>query len=258
MKSIVLAVFLASALDAGQGAAVRMIAHRGGVVDARHVENTLAALEEAVQQGYWMVEIDVRRSKDGELYLQHDDTFMRCYGVKRKAADLGWDEIRLLRTRVGDQSPCTLAEYAAKCRGRIRVMVDTKETGAQGGFFEKMEEILRANDLLKDALFIGSGEMKAYFKGKARVGTDRDGLRKAVDAGEDVASLYFLFVQGNEMDGDTVKYAQSLNVPVVPTVNDFHYLVKHGNATPQADVKRLREEGATLFQIDSFYAEYCK
>lgn len=251
-------VFFACALDLGSGAELRLIAHRGGVVDAQHAENSLAALEEAVRKGYWMVEVDVQRSRDGELFVQHDDNFMRVYGVRKNVADLNWDEVRKLRSRIGGEPPCSLAEYAEKCRGRIRVMLDSRETGTQGGFFEKMEEILRVNDLLEDALFIGSGDMKTHFKGKARIGTDRDGLKRAVDGGEDVSALYFLFEHGNELDDAIVKYAQSVQVPVIPTVNDFHYLMKRRASTPQSDIKRLREAGVISFQIDSAYSGYCK
>ena len=38
-----------------------------------------------------------------------------------------------------------------------------------------------------------------------------------------VVKLYFLFENGNTLDEATVRYAQSLNVPVVTSVNTFHY-----------------------------------
>ncbi len=242
--------------DAGRD--IHLIAHRGGVVDTRHGENTLSALQEAIRQGYWMVEVDVRKSKDGELVVLHDDNFMRGYGVRKAVSDLTWDEIRLLHSRKGGEPPCTFAEYAAQCRGRIGVMIDCKETDDSGGFFRRMETILVENNLLKDALFIGSAQMKACFKEKARIGTDRNGLKQAVEAGENVAGRYFLFEHGNELDDATVQYAESLNVPVIPTVNDYHYLLKRRNSTPQSDLERLHLAGVTTFQIDSAYAKFCK
>ncbi len=258
MNALVLAFFLTAALASAPESGIHLIAHRGGVVDTTHPEDTLSALHEAIEQGYWMVEVDVQRSCDGELVVQHDDTFVRIYAVNKHVSELDWKDIRLLRSRKGGQAPASFAEYAAECRGKIRVMIDGKKGDAQDGFFERLQEILRANDLLKDALFIGSGEMKGYFKGKARIGTDRKGLKRAVDLGEDVSSLYFLFEHGNELDDETVKYAQSLHVPVIPTVNDYHYLLAHGDSTPQADIERLKKAGVTLFQIDSNYAPYCK
>jgi glycerophosphoryl diester phosphodiesterase len=199
----------------------------------------------------------VRRSKDGELVVQHDENFMRIYGVNKKIGDLEWNEMLQLRSRIDGQPPCTFAEYAAQCRDKIRVMIDNKETDYQDEFLKKMEEILRANELLKDALFIGSGKAKTYFKGKARIGADRNGLKRAIAAGEDVSALYFLFEHGNELDDVAVKYAQSVNVLVVPSVNDLHYLIKR-TSTPQSDIERLKRAGVTLFQIDSTYADFCK
>jgi glycerophosphoryl diester phosphodiesterase len=237
-------------------AEIKLIAHRGGVVDEQHAENTLASLQEAIQRGYWMVEVDIRRSKDGELVVQHDKGFQRLYGVKQDVADLAWGEIRQLRSRIGGQPPCTFGELAACCRGKTRLMVDTQETGSQGGFFEKIEQILRENELLSSAFFIGAREQKAYFKGKARVAVDRDGLNRAVAAGEAVSSLYFLFEHGNVLDEPTVEYARSLDVPVVASVNTEHYLIRRGVSKPETDIPRLRKSGVTYFQIDSAFEEF--
>jgi glycerophosphoryl diester phosphodiesterase len=258
MKTAIAALFLVCAGHSGPDSHVQMIAHRGGVVDAEHPEDSLSALQKAIQEGYWMVEVDIQASRDGELVVQHDDSLMRMYGVRKHVADLDWKDIRTFRSRIDGQPPCCFAEYAETCRGKIRLMIDGKMTGGQKGFFEKMEEILRANDLLKDALFIGSGEMKAYFKGKARIAMGHDDLKHAADSGEDVASLYFLFEHGNELDDASVKYAQSLHVPVVPTVNSYHYLFKRRDSTPESDIERLRRAGVTLFQIDSAFSGYCK
>ena len=37
---------------------VRLIAHRGGVVNERIIENNLASIEAAVERGYWMLEVN--------------------------------------------------------------------------------------------------------------------------------------------------------------------------------------------------------
>ena len=200
-----------------------------------------------------MVEIDVRKSKDGELILSHDDNFKRIYGVGEKVSALTGEEIRRLRSPIGDQTPPSLRKYAACCRGRIRVMMDTEETG-EGGFFEKMEQILRENDLLDSAFFIGSGAQKAYFKGKARVAISRGELEKAVTAGEAVSTLYFLFGHGNALSEADIRYAQSLDVPVVASVNTYHYLLHRGQSTPDSDIQHLRQWGVEYFQIDTAYA----
>lgn len=255
MIAFLLAVMVSAAPDAG----VKWIAHRGGVVDAQHRENSMGSLQEALKRGYWMIELDIRRSKDGELVVQHDKDLRRLYDVPENVGDLTWDELRKLRSRVDGEPPCSFAEFAAACKGKTHLMMDTEETGAQGGFFEKIEGVLRENGLLDSAFFIGSSQQKAYFKGKARIAADRDSLKKAVAAGEPVSSLYFLFEHGTVLDEETVHYARSVNVPVVASVNNLHYIVRRDKATAESDIRKLLGWGVEYYQIDSafepFFAE---
>jgi glycerophosphoryl diester phosphodiesterase len=77
------------------------IAHRGDPVGER--ENTLGAFASAVRQGADMVEIDLRRTRDGEIVVLHDPTLARLWGLDRKVVDLdlaavrdlGQDEVRI-------------------------------------------------------------------------------------------------------------------------------------------------------------------
>jgi len=62
---------------------LRLIAHRGGIVDDRYAENSSAAVEAAIARGYWMLEVGVRESKDGKLVAQHDPDFNRFFRVTR-------------------------------------------------------------------------------------------------------------------------------------------------------------------------------
>src|SRR5690625_6725321 len=41
---------------------VKLIAHRGGIVNENGIENSRAAMEEAIRRGYWMLEIEDRKS----------------------------------------------------------------------------------------------------------------------------------------------------------------------------------------------------
>ena len=53
-----------------------VIAHRGASADAP--ENTLAAAALAIEHGASWIEIDVNISKNGTLFIHHDDTLDRC------------------------------------------------------------------------------------------------------------------------------------------------------------------------------------
>ena len=52
-----------------------LCAHRGGC--ETYPENTLATFREAIQLGAHMIEFDVRRSRDNQLFFYHDPTFER-------------------------------------------------------------------------------------------------------------------------------------------------------------------------------------
>ncbi|MBI2823946.1 MAG: glycerophosphodiester phosphodiesterase family protein [Planctomycetia bacterium] len=257
--AIAVALFLAAGVRRCPAAEpLRLIAHRGGVVDEQHIENSLAAIEEAIKRGYWMIEVDIRECKDGHLVVQHDPDFRRFYDDPRKVEDMTWDEISRLRSTVGNQRPLEFHELAAACRGRIRLMLDTKGDFHERPFFEAMEKALVDNDLLATAYVIGTEQSQAWFAGKARIAADAARLKKAHNAGEPVAERYFLFVHGRDLDAAAVQAAETLGVTVVPSVNTFHYLGRNAQAEGAADIRRLRKLGVTIFQIDSVYEAACR
>jgi glycerophosphoryl diester phosphodiesterase len=112
------------AAASGAAADLRLIAHRGGVVDERLAENSAASLEEAIRRGYWMAEVDVRRSKDGVLVVNHDADFQRYFGDPRKLEEMTWEEMKGLRATPGGARPLSFAELCAVAKGRIRLMLD--------------------------------------------------------------------------------------------------------------------------------------
>ncbi len=235
-------------------AELKIIAHRGGVVGDQFAENSPASIEAAVERGYSMVELDIRESQDGRLVVHHDEDFRRFYGDGRVLAEMTWDEISSLRAAPGDSRPQQFDEMAMLCNGRIQIMLDTKPPEHSEAFFETLEDSLRRNGLLAGAYVIGTEQSRSWFHRKARVGVDREKLREAVERNEDVAGLYFLFEHGRDLDAETVRYAQDLSVPLVPSINIFHYddLPDH-MAAAESDVNRMLRLGVEEFQIDSPY-----
>lgn len=69
-------------------------AHRGASWECP--ENTMAAFEAAVEMGADWIELDVRESSDGQLFIMHDASFLRTAGVRKFAWELTWEEIRQL------------------------------------------------------------------------------------------------------------------------------------------------------------------
>lgn len=82
-------------------------AHRG--LSSKHPENTIAALEAAVQAGFPAVEVDLRATHDRHVVLLHDAGLERTTDGSGRLADLDHAEVRRLETGAG---PVPLLEEA--------------------------------------------------------------------------------------------------------------------------------------------------
>ncbi len=234
-----------------QSGQLKLIAHRGGVVDERLPENSSGALHEAIRRGYWMVEVDIRASRDARLVVHHDANFERFYNDPRTVAETDWSQIRRLRSTPGGYRPLLFEEFAALCRGKMRLMMDTKDARLPAAMLNSMEASLRKNDLLDSALFIGSEQSRKRFRGLAPISANRQELRAAMARGE--AKDYFLFEHGRTLDAEGLALAARAGVPAVVSINIFHYAGLDHMVAAKADVERLRALGMTYFQIDSVY-----
>jgi myo-inositol-1(or 4)-monophosphatase/deoxyribonuclease-2 len=81
-------------------------AHRGD--SSVHRENTVAAISSAITRGAQIVEIDIRKSKDGHVIVLHDPTLERLWGHPAKASELTLSQIAELG--FADSRIPTLAE----------------------------------------------------------------------------------------------------------------------------------------------------
>lgn len=72
----------------------RAIAHRGEPVD--HRENTLPALQAALDLGADLIEIDVKVTADGAVVLLHDATLQRLWGRADAIGDVTVDDLSAL------------------------------------------------------------------------------------------------------------------------------------------------------------------
>lgn len=113
--------------------ACAIVVHRGIWRDAP--ENSLLAIERAIEGGYDVVEIDVRRSADGEFFLLHDATLERMAGIAAALEDLTAAELTGIRLRNRDGSPDneptnqklpSLRQVFELTRGRIFIHLDVK------------------------------------------------------------------------------------------------------------------------------------
>jgi len=73
---------------------VAAIAHRGDPLGER--ENTLPAFAAAVALGADMVELDLRRTRDGAIVVLHDQLLQRLWGVNASVGDLDLAQVAAL------------------------------------------------------------------------------------------------------------------------------------------------------------------
>ncbi len=100
MRSVVLAVLLAAFLAAPAQAGVQYVhAHRGGPLSYGAPENSLQAFERTAADGF-VVELDVKLSKDRVPVVIHDATLDRTTTCKGRVIDRTAAELR----------SCTLVE----------------------------------------------------------------------------------------------------------------------------------------------------
>jgi glycerophosphoryl diester phosphodiesterase len=131
---------------------VAVTAHRGGT---RHsLENTVAAIREAIDAGAQFAEIDVQMSRDAVLVVTHDSDFSRQARVARKVWELTYDEIReipLTKPAAPEIAPDrvpTLEEVLDVAHGRIRLNIELKYYGDhQPGLAGRVVEAVRAKGM---------------------------------------------------------------------------------------------------------------
>lgn len=106
---------------------VLVVAHRGDWRNA--CENSVQAIEYAVNMGVDMAEIDLARTKDGVLILMHDNTIDRTTTGKGKPEDYTLAELKAFQLRNGCHIKTihkipTLEEVLLAAKGRIMLNLD--------------------------------------------------------------------------------------------------------------------------------------
>lgn len=118
------------------GRAPRVLAHRGLTTPDMHdsglVENSLAAIETAVDAGARYVETDCHLTADGRVVLFHDSDLKRVTGDPRRVADVTYDELEEVMQRRG--GVITLEDALARFGGtHFNVDVKARAAAAPAG-----------------------------------------------------------------------------------------------------------------------------
>lgn len=200
-------------------------AHRG---DWRNSpENSLQAIRNCIKMGIDLVEIDVRKTKDGELVVFHDETLDRMTDSSGEVKDFLLDSLVKipLLNGIGQETKFTiptLKEALEEAKGKILVKLD-----------KCYDHIPQAYSIVKDlemqnqVIFITT---KTYSDSKKDYGTTIDEilLMPAFNCTslEDVPS----FVQGHIDNNDPVAFEIGFDSEDCPSINAFDQIKENQHA----------------------------
>lgn len=123
-------------------------AHRGSSVTAP--ENTIPAIEKAMEEMADSVEIDVQMTSDGVIVLGHDASLKRVAGVNRSIASMTFAQLQQLdvgswfsKSYEGTRIPA-LSEVLELCSQKIGLNIEIKYVGKNSDLPEKTAEMIKA------------------------------------------------------------------------------------------------------------------
>ena len=212
-----------------------VVAHRGDWRNAP--ENSLQGIQNCIDMGVDMVEIDLKKTKDGHLVLMHDKLIIRTMNGKGRPEDYTLAELQMLRLKNGagcktrHQIP-TFEEVMTLCKGKIMVNVDKGYD-----YFKDAYAILEKTGTV-DQCVVKAG--LPYEQVKAENG---DVLNKMI---------FMPVVNLHKADAEAVidSYLTHMNPKA------FELVFNNDGPEVQRLIKKVRDSGAKIF-INSLWPELC-
>lgn len=156
-------------LGLGEGDRLMVIGHRANAGGAP--ENSLSALENSIELGVPIVEIDVQLTSDSVVIVWHDEDLIRMTGDPRQIREVRYEELDSLTLR-SDYSQyresdrvATLDQFLQQSRGRIQLIIELKYYGFYQALAEKTVELIREYEmedqvLLKSLNYSGVAQVR--------------------------------------------------------------------------------------------------
>ncbi len=127
------------------------IGHRGA--KAYEPENTLRSFTKAIELGVDAVELDARRTREGEVVVIHDAKVDKTTNGKGLVSDLTLNEIKQLVTDKGERIP-TLDEALDFLDKKVKIVIELKETGLE----KKVLDLVHEKGLEKNVIIVSFRE----------------------------------------------------------------------------------------------------
>lgn len=120
---------------------IETVTHRGSYAT---IENSLSAIQEAIDKGFRFIEFDVRQTKDGVPIVMHDSSVNRTSNGKGRVRKMTFEQLRAVRLKSGEQIP-SLQEVIDLCKGKIDMWMHVKMFS--GDIEHRVWEIVKRNNI---------------------------------------------------------------------------------------------------------------
>lgn len=223
-------------------------AHRGS--SAAAPENTLEALQRAVDDMADFAEIDVQETKDGVVVLMHDASLRRTTGKKARVGDMTYAQIVDLdagrwfgKAYEGVRVP-TLDEALRLCKGRINLNIELKP-GASAVLNEDLiEKVLWLIDLydMEDQCMISCTDQMMLAKVKES--------NRKIKTGYILPFVYGMFYTLDYIDFFSMK-SSFVNESTVRTLHSLGKEVHAWTVNSRSETERMKQLG-----VDNIITDY--
>ncbi|NLI15414.1 MAG: glycerophosphodiester phosphodiesterase [candidate division Zixibacteria bacterium] len=127
-----------------------LVGHRGA--SAYKPDNTLESFRQAIAEGADMIELDVRKTADGELVLYHDWYLNSDFGISKPAAIATFDELAAFCLTRGIRLT-TLDEVLGELGDKIPFNIELKASGYERETLEVISRHKTADGLILSSFF---------------------------------------------------------------------------------------------------------
>lgn len=135
---------------------VEITAHRGSSMGAP--ENTLVAVQMAIDNKADYTEIDVQETKDGGIVLTHDTNLVRVTGVDVNVYELTTEEVTAMDAGTwfsdkfkGETIP-TLEQVMDESKGKIKLNIELKGHKKTKNLVSNVVKLIKDKNMLKDCV----------------------------------------------------------------------------------------------------------
>lgn len=132
-----------------------IMAHRGDM--STGVENTVEAIQGAIQSGADYVELDILQTKDGHVVVLHDVNLRRLTGENINMYDLSLEQLQQLTLRQNGHTGRipTLDEVFTRFKGQIKMNIELKTHGREKSLIAAFVDAVRRHQM-EDEIIVQS------------------------------------------------------------------------------------------------------